>query len=225
MFERFAIYYAPEGDLAVAGAAWLGWDLARGAARAHPEISGIDLAALTRRPRKYGMHGTVKPPFVLAEGFDLPALGAAFEQMCAGLPVVPLGRLELRWLGHILAFVPVEESEPLRDLAAQVVRGLDRFRAAPSQDELARRRARGLSAVQERNLQDWGYPDVMEAFRFHITLSGPVRRDRDAVYGAAAAYFAPFLGGSFQARSLTLVGQDGDGMFHQIQRCGLTGAG
>src|SRR3546814_6742151 len=56
-----------------------------------------------------------------------------------------------------------------------------RFRAPPSETELARRRAAGLSARQEANLQAWGYPYVMEDFRLHFTLTGritdPAQRD------------------------------------------------
>ncbi|MEO9630620.1 MAG: phosphonate metabolism protein, partial [Sulfitobacter sp.] len=44
-FDRYAIYYTPQGSLAEAGAAWLGWDVARGQAVAHPEVAGLDVAA------------------------------------------------------------------------------------------------------------------------------------------------------------------------------------
>ena len=67
-FDRYAIYFTPQGSLAEAGAAWLGWDLARGRTVAHPDVAGLDVAALTETPRKYGLHATIKPPFVLAEG-------------------------------------------------------------------------------------------------------------------------------------------------------------
>jgi hypothetical protein len=65
MFERYAIYYTPQGALAEVGAAWMGWDVARGVAVDHAMVGDLDLAKLTRTPRKYGLHGTIKPPFVL----------------------------------------------------------------------------------------------------------------------------------------------------------------
>ncbi|MGL6208804.1 MAG: DUF1045 domain-containing protein, partial [Paracoccaceae bacterium] len=67
---RYAIYYAPEtGDLADFTAAWLGWDPVLGQAVPHPQIEGRPhaVADLTATPRKYGFHGTIKPPFHLAE--------------------------------------------------------------------------------------------------------------------------------------------------------------
>ena len=79
VFTRFAVYYAPEpGPLADFGAAWLGWDATAGSARAHPDIAGLPrpVAEITQTPRKYGFHGTVKPPFRLAPGSTPEALAA-----------------------------------------------------------------------------------------------------------------------------------------------------
>ena len=37
-----------------------------------------------------------------------------------------------------------------------------------------RRRALGLAPRQEDLLSRWGYPYVLDAFRFHLTLTGPL---------------------------------------------------
>jgi hypothetical protein len=47
----------------------------------------------------------------------------------------------------------------------------DPFRKPLDDDELARRRAAGLSARQDALLLQWGYPYVLDQFRFHITLT------------------------------------------------------
>ena len=66
-FTRYAIYYLPPaGALADFGARWLGWDVRRGAAAVQLDLPGLRDA--TEAPRKYGFHGTLKPPFRLAEG-------------------------------------------------------------------------------------------------------------------------------------------------------------
>ncbi|MEM9967954.1 MAG: hypothetical protein AAF755_07640 [Pseudomonadota bacterium] len=77
MFDRYAVYYTPQGALAKLGAAWLGWDSMTGNAVAHPKIDNLELAHLTQAPRKYGMHGTLKAPFYLAENTDQDALAQA----------------------------------------------------------------------------------------------------------------------------------------------------
>ena len=68
---RYAIYYAPDpGPLADFGAAWLGWDIASGRAVAPPDIGPLPrpVEEITRTPRKYGLHATIKPPFRLIDG-------------------------------------------------------------------------------------------------------------------------------------------------------------
>ena len=123
-FDRYAIYYTPQGSLAEAGAAWLGWDVARGRAVAHPEVAGLDVAALTQTPRKYGLHATIKPPFVLAEGTTADGLLAEFEALCTRLSPVTLDGLALTPLGRFLALTPEGDTAALNAMAAEVVRGL-----------------------------------------------------------------------------------------------------
>ncbi|MEP0259351.1 DUF1045 domain-containing protein [Sulfitobacter sp.] len=223
-FDRYAIYYTPQGSLAEAGAAWLGWDVARGQAVAHPEVAGLDVAALTQTPRKYGLHATIKPPFVLAEGTTADGLLAEFEALCTRLSPVTLDGLALTPLGRFLALTPEGGTAALNAMAAEVVRGLDTFRAPPSEADLARRRQANLTPAQEANLTKWGYPYVMEAFRFHITLTGKLPKgDLPQVTAALAPYITPHLPQPFILDSLTLVGQAEDGMFHEVHRAALSG--
>ncbi|MGR3628012.1 MAG: DUF1045 domain-containing protein [Sulfitobacter sp.] len=223
-FDRYAIYYTPQGSLAEAGAAWLGWDVARGQAVAHPEVAGLDVAALTQTPRKYGLHATIKPPFVLAEGTTADGLLAEFEALCTRLSPVTLDGLALTPLGRFLALTPEGDTAALNAMAAEVVRGLDTFRAPPSEADLARRRQANLTPAQEANLSQWGYPYVMEAFRFHVTLTGKLpKSDLPRVTAALAPYIAPHLPQPFILDSLTLVGQAEDGMFHEVHRAALSG--
>ena len=64
--KRFAVYYAPrQGEFAARTAAWLGWDAASGREVARPDLPGLPChaAEITRDPRKYGFHGTIRAPF------------------------------------------------------------------------------------------------------------------------------------------------------------------
>ena len=109
-------------------------------------------------------------------------------------------------------------------LAAKWVRDLDGFRAAPSEAELARRRASGLNAAQEENLMRWGYPNVMDEFRFHITLSGKLDREMaEQVRSALLPHIEPHLTSPFTVEALTLCGEDSTGYFHELHRYALSG--
>lgn len=225
-FRRYAIYYLPEpGPLADFGAEWLGWDALDGRPRPHPALNGtaIDIAALTETPRKYGFHGTVKPPFHLAGGTSASDLRDAAAALCAEAAPVQLDGLELASLGRFLALRPEGDPAPLAALAARVVRDLDRFRAPPSEAELARRRNARLSPAQEANLTRWGYPYVMDDFRFHMTLTGSIADEglRERTLAALTPLAAPVLPRPFRIDSLCLAGADDSGRFRLIERLPL----
>ena len=222
---RFAVYWLPEGPLARLGASWLGWDAARGREVAHPDLPGLPAPAeeITRAPRRYGLHATLKPPFRLQAGGE-EELAEGIGDLAARLPPAEAGPPRLGRLGRFLALVPGEPTAPLAALAARVVKELDGFRAPPDAAELARRRATGLTPREDALLRRWGYPYVMEAFRFHVTLSGPL--DPDALAATQAALgpvLAPLLPGRLRVDAIGLLREDASGRFHLRRRFALTG--
>ena len=230
-YTRYALYYAPPpGPLADLGAAWLGWDAEAGRRVELPEGRSwpplpLSRRTLTDKPRKYGFHGTLKPPFTLNEEREVAGLHGAIAALAPRLHRVRLDGMRLSSIGPFLALVPEGETEALDALAATFVEALDGFRAAPDEAELARRRAIGLTESQEALLERWGYPYVMEEFRFHITLTGPIPdpAERDAVAMALAPLFEPLLEQPFRIDEVCLFGEGQDGMFRNLHRYALTG--
>ncbi len=228
MFTRFALYYAPAAgsDLARLGAAWLGRDAETG-----PVPMAVDtlpgcraMADLTASARRYGLHGTLKPPMRLAVGRSADALAEAAAAWAAAHAPVDLGPLVLGRLGRFLALVPERQPQALVDFAADLVRDLDGFRAGLTPEDLARRRQHGLTARQKALLADWGYPFVMEELRFHITLTDALETHEIApVQAAAEAHFAPVLGRSETMTHLALFAEGPGGMFHLVRRLPLQG--
>lgn len=218
-FTRYGVYFTPRpGAFADAGAAWLGWDLTAGRA------VGTTDDAVAARPRKYGFHGTIKPPFRLAQDTTTEGLKEALEALSRRLAPVALDGLTLSRIGSFLALTPVGDVRDLAELAGHAVRDLDVFRAPPTDGELARRRQSNLTPLQEENLRNWGYPYVMEAFKFHMTLTGPLARDQvGKVMADANTYFGDLPPRPFVIDSLTLVGERDGEMFHEIHRYTLTG--
>lgn len=222
-FTRYAIFYSPPasedwGDFATS---WLGWNMQTGREVPHPACL-TDLA-WTATPRKYGLHATLKPPFRLQSGMTQADLTAACAGLAAQESPVALGPLELTRMGRFLALCPNPPCEGMDRLAAACVRGLDRFREAPSEDEVNHRRAAGLNSLQERNLLRWGYPYVMDTFRFHITLTGRVpKRQLPEVEAILKTQLVPLLPSSLSVADITLVGEAEDGRFHLIERFPLS---
>lgn len=225
-YRRHAVYFAPPagGPLAAFGAAWLGWDASAGQDRSHPDIANLPLSVdeITATPRPYGFHGTLKPPFRL-EG-EAERLEDAIQAIAAATPAFETPRLRLSRLGGFLALVPSRQCQALADLAFACVRDLDGFRAPPSPQELAKRRAKGLTEEQERMLAAWGYPYVGPEFRFHLTLTGWFdEATAEAIRAALAPHTAPFAQAPMPVEEICWFGEAEDKRFHLIRRFPLTG--
>lgn len=224
--KRFAIYYAPPaGGWAEWAAAWLGWDPAGGRDMAHPAIAGLPrpVAELTAAPRKYGFHATLKPPFRLAEGQTPEALHQACAAMTAMLAPVTLDGLRLSRLGSFLALTPEGDVTDLVALAAHCVADLDAFRAAPTAAEIARRNPDGLNAHQRELLDLWGYPWVMDQFRFHMTLTGDLPEvEAEAVRAVLAPVVTPLVPRPLVIDQVCLFREDAGGRFHILHRYALS---
>jgi hypothetical protein len=127
--------------------------------------------AITAAPRRYGFHATLKPPFALAPGADESGLRERLSAFASAREAFEARPLAVRAIGGFLALVPRSEDDRIASLAAASVERFDDLRAPPPSAELARRRSAGLSARQDELLRRWGYPYVIDEFRFHMTLT------------------------------------------------------
>ncbi|MGO4711726.1 DUF1045 domain-containing protein [Bradyrhizobium sp. 2TAF24] len=184
---RYALYFvpAPDSDLYRLGAGLLGYDAFSGEEWPFPDdvIAELpDWHDLTRDPRKYGFHATLKAPITLADGETEANLLAACVDFARSYVTAtrPLPRIRpvARALGSFIALVPDEPSPALQELAQTCVEAFDRFRAPLTPQDRARRNPVALSARQLAYLDRWGYPYVNDEFRFHMTLTGRVPADR-----------------------------------------------
>lgn len=218
-WRRHAIYFAPPqgSELARFGAAWLGWDPAAGAVVARsPDALLPD--AMVAEPARYGFHATLKAPFRLtgsATTDDLDAATASLARALAGCEL----RLQVAALGGFVALVPVDVPAELTTLEAALVRGLDRFRAPLSEAEIARRRPDRLDARGREHLAAWGYPHVLDRFRFHMTLTGQLDAGAiETAWRALAAGTAPLIARPMPVREVCRFSEASDGRFHLVRR-------
>lgn len=179
-FPRYAIYYAPSADSALHrfGSTMLGYDAVSGDDLPFPDGVAPDWREVTQDPRKYGFHATLKAPMVLADGkreSDLLEACAAFASRPRRIPVIePV----VDAISGFIAVIPARRSAELERLAADAVTELDAFRAPLTAEDRARRNPAKLSSRQRDYLDRWGYPYVIEEFRFHMTLTGRLGDER-----------------------------------------------
>ncbi|WP_158946424.1 DUF1045 domain-containing protein [Pseudodesulfovibrio cashew] len=220
MAARYGVYYAPEegSELEQFGSRWLGRSAATGREIRQPGVPGLDreiVQILTQAPRLYGFHGTLVPPFPLCRGCSSEDFRDKVAACARNLAPIDLGPLELRVLGSFLALVPAEAAgmEGLRALHETCLLALHPFREPPSKAEMARRRARGLTPTQDRLLVRFGYPYVLEEYRFHLTLTDavPDRERRAALLEYLEFETRPLREGAHPVRELCLFRQESPG--------------
>ena len=200
-YPRYAIYYvpAPGSDLACFGAQLLGYDAFAGGDLPFPddiEQTVPDWHELTGDPRKYGFHATLKAPMSVASGGTEAELLTACEAFAGTPRKIPVIRPVVDSISGFIAVLPAEPLAALERLAADCTRDFDSLRAPLTPEDRARRNPSALTLRQREHLERWGYPYVMEDFRFHMTLTGrldatrrepilTMLRDRFAAIGLA----------------------------------------
>jgi putative phosphonate metabolism protein len=215
MSPRYAIYFAPHESTPLwpAGCRWLGRDAHTGAPLAQPEVDGWSverILQITASPRLYGFHATLKPPFILAQNRTAAQLAEAVRELAARSPAFVLPQLAVSSLDGFLALQPAAGSpSELSALADACVIELDGFRRAPPATELAQRRAAGLSPRQDQLLLQFGYPFVLDQFRFHMTLTERLTRgDATRLRPWLSEYFTNALASPLRCDAICLFVQE-----------------
>lgn len=224
MVERVAVYYSPalESDLWRAGSAWLGRDCSSGEVFSAPPVDfdHEHWTEITRWPRHYGLHATLKPPFHLRPGFQLADFQARLSEFATKHKPLMTSSLSLSSLNGFLALVPSLPSAELDNLAATCVEELDGFRQPPSKEEVEQRKLKILSPRQLQLLERWGYPYLFDEFRFHITLTSALKpEERSQVYNVIQHLFEPFCRQPLTVNDICLFAQDRRGQpFYLLER-------
>ena len=213
---RYALYFVPAADTALYrfGAAAIGYDCFTGTDIATFDPLPVDARTwheLTNEPRRYGFHATLKAPFHLAAGRTQAELTAEFAAFARAIDAGPAIEPAVHLVQRFVAVVPASANADIGRLAATCVTHFDGFRAPLTEAERNRRLASHLTARQIEHLEHWGYPYVFDEFRFHMTLTGALAADRQALM---LAYLRDRFAGSRGERQipidrLALTRQDG----------------
>lgn len=213
--SRYAIYYAPprSSGLWQLAQRWLGRDCETGETLEQPALAGwpaAEIAAATESPRHYGFHATLKAPFHLAPGVSLRQLRESLGGFAARQRPFPTPPLRVSAIGPFLALTLASAAPEMNALAAATVKELDPCRAPLDGKDLQRRLAGGLTPRQAALLRTWGYPYVLEEFRFHMTLTGPLAdaAQRERLQAELAALFRPVLTEPVPVEEICLYSQD-----------------
>ncbi|HUC19627.1 MAG TPA: DUF1045 domain-containing protein [Acetobacteraceae bacterium] len=215
---RVAVYWTPPAHdpFWALGSSWLGRDAETGSVVPQPDVP--DLPALTESPRRYGFHATLKAPMMLAGSYE-----AFLEDACAlarTLKPARLPPLAIRSLDGFAALCPTDDAPELAALAEAVVTKLDHHRLPEAPDKQASR-ARGRTPAQRAYLGRWGYPFVLDEWRFHMTLSN-TGAATDRLFTAALRHFGAVLEREQRVGELAVFVEPEPGAdFHLVTRLAL----
>jgi hypothetical protein len=180
---RYAIYFVPSAatEFFRFGSAVLGYDCYTGGSIGRPATFDAEPELwdrLTAEPRRYGFHATLKAPFNLSPSCREAQLVSALHSFAGLGHAIPALTPAVQMLSGFAAIVPAAASPAIDELATKCTTIFDAFRAPMAAQERARRVASGLNQSQIANLDRWGYPYLFADFRFHMTLTSRVDRER-----------------------------------------------
>ncbi|WP_334407865.1 DUF1045 domain-containing protein [Bradyrhizobium sp. AZCC 2289] len=227
-YPRYAIYYAPAPGSVLDrfGADLLGYDAYRGDDLPFPRdltLATPDWRDLTQDPRKYGFHATLKAPMALALGRTEAQLAAACEAFAGTARSIPAIEPVVDSISGFIAVMPAKPSAELLQFVGDVTREFDSFRAPLTAGDRARRNPAKLTPRQCEYLDRWGYPYVMEEFRFHMTLTGRLdEARREPVMAMLRDRFSAIGLKTLAIDRVALFRQDhADSRFRIIQHCAV----
>ena len=209
MTVRYAVYFAPaaEHPLWQAGSRWLGRD-ARAGQPVTPAASGE-----RHLPWRYGFHATLKAPMALAPGVRVGDWLDGVAAFAARQRAFAMPQLQPAVLNNFLALSPtgsMAAEHSLRLLADACVKELDAGRAPLSAAEYTRQLRPEFTARERQSLDRWGYAHVLDDWRFHMTLSGPLDdHQRQPVKADADRWFSVALGVPLICDALCIFQQPG----------------
>ncbi len=214
---RYAICFtpSPSDPLSHVAANWLGRNVFSGEMLEPPAVRGLgihEIAFHTAVPRRYGFHGVLKAPFHLSAEVSEAQLLRELMRFSGTFQPFSVPRIEVARLGNYYSLVPTLPCENVRYLASSIVQHFDGFRAPLSEADIERSDPDGLSAAQFTKLHRWGNPYVMDEYRFHMPVTGPVNVvDMPRIEQALRGIFEPVLAEPIAISNIALMMEEGMG--------------
>jgi Protein of unknown function (DUF1045) len=132
---------------------------------------------------------------MLAQGGTEGTLCVALTDLAKTLRAFDMPTLRVTQLDDFLALTADGDTAELHAAANACVTELHHCAAPLGESELQRRRKAHLTARQDELLVRWGYPYVLEEFRFHCSLTGSLSQlSAQHIQAVAQAAWAAFDG-------------------------------
>ncbi len=203
-FERYAVYWVPKRDDALArfGASWMGWCAERGVRRPRTMLAGIsiDIPTVTRQLWLHGFHAVLKAPFCPRDGRGRFSVEHVLGRLSEDSSAFELPRLQLAVVQRRVVLVSTQSCPALDDLITRIGGAMAALDPAATDN--------GASSTTGRVVQ---FPAV-SAHRFLLPLTDPL--DPEAareVLEALQPIVEPMLAQPRRLHDVALMGDPGGG--------------
>lgn len=178
-----------------------------------------ELKDYCEKPAKYGFHATLKAPFRLKRNVKTKDFYDVISHIAAQHSRFKIKGLKIVYRKKFTFITSRKEIKSLINLENDLVKHLDTFRAELNKTEIKKRNPDSLTFKQNKYLKEWGYPFVLDQFKFHMTL---MNQNNNKLSNKQKLELEKLIykisNNLLEFNEISLLGENKNGYFEEIKR-------
>ena len=178
-----------------------------------------ELKDYCEQPAKYGFHATLKAPFRLKRNVKTKNFYDVISHIAAQHSRFKIKGLKIVYSKKFTFITSRKPNKLLINLENDLVKHLDTFRAELNKTEIKKRIPDSLTFKQNKYLKEWGYPFVLDQFKFHMTL---MNQNNNKLSNKQKLELEKLIykisNNLLEFNEISLLGENKNGYFEEIKR-------
>ena len=178
-----------------------------------------ELKDYCEQPAKYGFHATLKAPFRLKRNVKTKNFYDVISHIAAQHSRFKIKGLKIVYSKKFTFITSRKPNKLLINLESDLVKHLDTFRAELNKTEIKKRIPDSLTFKQNKYLKEWGYPFVLDQFKFHMTL---MNQNNNKLSNKQKLELEKLIykisNNLLEFNEISLLGENKNGYFEEIKR-------
>ena len=178
-----------------------------------------ELKDYCEEPAKYGFHATLKAPFRLKRNVKTKNFYDVISHIAAQHSRFKIKGLKIVYSKKFTFITSRKPNKLLINLENDLVKHLDTFRAELNKTEIKKRIPDSLTFKQNKYLKEWGYPFVLDQFKFHMTL---MNQNNNKLSNKQKLELEKLIykisNNLLEFNEISLLGENKNGYFEEIKR-------
>ena len=178
-----------------------------------------ELKDYCEQPAKYGFHATLKAPFRLKRNVKTKNFYDVISHIAAQHSRFKIKGLKIVYSKKFTLITSRKPNKLLINLENDLVKHLDTFRAELNKTEIKKRIPDSLTFKQNKYLKEWGYPFVLDQYKFHMTL---MNQNNNKLSNKQKLELEKLIykisNNLLEFNEISLLGENKNGYFEEIKR-------